>query len=102
MSVATIAEVLAGTRFPHELPDAQHDLYRAGFRDGCNRAQETVYRLEREADHWYFIATNPGEAAAARGALLKSFDVALARKSAAEQWAELDRIAASRAEAARG
>lgn len=99
--VATIADVLAGHRFPHELPGPQHDLYRLGFRDGCNRMQETVYDLQRQVSWWYAEATNPAESRARHAELLKAFDVALARKTSAEQWAELDRIAAQRAEAAR-
>lgn len=102
MRRATVREVLDGQRNPHELGDERHDLYRLGFRDGCYRMQETVYRLEAERDRLWYLLNNSEDARARHAWLLKDFDVAGARESVAEQWAELDRIAAERAEAARG
>ena len=101
MSLASIAvavhQCLDGTLEPHELPAPLHDLWRDGFTQGAQTMQARVQRAEREADRWYYIANNPAEVRAQHAAALRTFDVALNRKTTAERWAELDRTAAERA-----
>lgn len=72
-----------------------------GFNAAWDYLAPMLDRAERAADHWHFVANNPAEAQAARETNLKAFDIVLARKQMGEKWAELDRIAAERAEAAR-
>lgn len=100
MTGATIGDVLAGAAAPHQLPAELHDLWRDGFRAGCNRMQATVYRLERECDRLYYELHNPAEVRAAHERELRAFDIARNRASAVERWAALDAIAAERAEVA--
>lgn len=82
MTRATLADVLDGTRQPHELPAALHDLWRDGFRCGQDAASARVARAERAADIYYDLAFN-GDAARQRHVeMLKQFDVVQHRKRA--------------------
>ena len=98
---ATVDDVLNGRRHPHELRAELHALYCLGFRDGCNAMQVRVDAAEHDADRFYYYLHNPEEVRAQHAANLKAIDVRLARVAEKERWAELDRIAAERAEAAR-
>ena len=92
-----IHQCLDGAIEPHELPGPLHDLWRDGWTQGAQSMQPRVTAAQREADRWYYIANNPTEARAQHAAALRTFDVALNRKTTAERWAQLDRIAAERA-----
>lgn len=98
---ATVDDVLNGRRHPHELRAELHALYCLGFSDGCNQMQQRVDAAQHDADRFYYYLHNPEEVRAQHAANLKAIDVRLARVAEKERWAELDRIAAERAEAAR-
>ena len=101
MRPATPTEVLEGRRPMHELREDIFDLCREVFRWGRESAEPRVAAAEREADRFYYYLHNPEEVRAQHAAMVKAVDVRLARVAEAERWAELDRIAAERAEAAR-
>ncbi|WP_127475054.1 hypothetical protein [Microbacterium sulfonylureivorans] len=73
--------LLNGDLQPHQLPWPWPLVWNDGFRQGQVRMQSTVDRLEREADHWYFVANNPAEVVAERDRWLKHFSVVQARKA---------------------
>lgn len=98
---ATVDDVMNGRRYPHELREDLHALYRLGFRDGCNQMEVRVDEAQHDANRFYYYLHNPEELRAQHAANLKAIDVRLARVAEKERWAELDRIAAERAEAAR-
>ncbi|WP_394279839.1 hypothetical protein [Microbacterium sp.] len=99
---ATPVDVIERRRPAHELRAELWDLWREGFRAGQEAAQSRIDQANANADRFYAVAYNSEEARARHAALLKDFDVALARRATAAQWDELDRIAGERAEAARG
>lgn len=65
------------------------------------RVRPRIAQAEADADRFYYEAYHSDEAKARHRQMLTEFQVALNRKSTAERWAELDRIAAARAEANR-
>ena len=94
-----ITRFLAGEIHAHQLPQPLRDLWADGFHAGCQQMQSRADRAEREADRWYYIANNPAEVRAQHARALAEFNAAQHRKTATEQWAALDRVAAERSEA---
>ena len=82
---------------PHDLPLPLWLLWADGFHAGVDQQRAVRAQAEADRDRYYYELYNSAETKARHNAMLKGFDVALARRSAAEQWAELDRIAAQRA-----
>lgn len=98
----TIERCFVGEIQPHELPWPLPLLWSDGFQAGTEQERAQCLQAEADRDRYYYELYNSTEAKARHSAMLKGFDVALARRNAAEQWAELDRLAVERAEAARG
>ncbi|GAA1677462.1 hypothetical protein GCM10009807_21740 [Microbacterium lacus] len=99
-SESTVSPLVRGvierTLQPHDLPPALHALWRDGFHAGAEKVRSRLLQAEADAARYYYEAYNSDEAKARHRQMLAEFQVALNRKSTAERWAELDRIAASR------
>ena len=82
---------------PHDLPLDLWLIWADGFHHGVDRMMPAIAQAEADRDRYYYLLHNTAEVQARHRDMLKGFDVALARRTDAEKWAELDRIAAARA-----
>ena len=95
-TVELVAAVIAGRRDPSELPFRLWQLWADAFECGAAKVRERLAVVEAERDRLWYELRNPDEAKQRHAEMLKAFEVALARTSTAERWAQLDRIAAER------
>lgn len=95
----TLERCFVGEIPPHELPWPLPLLWSDGFRTGAEQQKLLREQAEEERDRYYYELHNTAEVKARHSAMLKGFDVALARRTDAEKWAELDLLAAERARA---
>lgn len=82
---ATIDDVLARRRPPHELDDDLHDLWRDGFHEGAAAMQPRIDRAESDADRYYYLAFNADEERRRHRETLRAFDIMQARRVADER-----------------
>ncbi len=91
--------MIAGEVPVFEVPIELLGWYWAGVEQAPHyECERRLAIANRDADDLYFRLHNPAEVAADRDRWLRFADVVLRRKSADEQWAELDRVAAQRAQ----